>query len=79
MFSLFLPLFLPKPFEKGVLLYVYHKPNKSPATKGVFSIFALILPKPYHKEWLKKVSEYDQEISQSQTADFPVAPRGRAA
>ena len=27
----------------------------------------------------KKVSEYDQEILQSQTADNPVAPRGRAA
>ena len=25
------------------------------------------------------VSEYDQEIPQSQTADKPVAPRGRAA
>ena len=28
---------------------------------------------------LKIVSEYDQEIRQSQTADNPVAPRGRAA
>ena len=27
----------------------------------------------------KKVSEYDQEIPQSQTADNSVAPRGRAA
>ena len=27
----------------------------------------------------KIVSEYDQEIPQSQTADKPVAPRGRAA
>ena len=27
---------------------------------------------------IKKVSEYDQEIPQSQTADNPVAPRGRA-
>ena len=27
----------------------------------------------------KKVSEYDQEIPYSQTADNPVAPRGRAA
>ena len=26
----------------------------------------------------KIVSEYDQEISQSQTADNPMAPRGRA-
>ena len=28
---------------------------------------------------LKIVSEYDQEIPQSHTADNPVAPRGRAA
>ena len=28
---------------------------------------------------LKIVIEYDQEIPQSQTADNPVAPRGRAA
>ena len=28
---------------------------------------------------IKVVSEYDQEIPQSQTADNPVAPRGRAA
>ena len=27
----------------------------------------------------KVVSEYDQEIPQSQTADNPLAPRGRAA
>ena len=27
----------------------------------------------------KIVSEYDQEIPQSQTADHPVAPRGRVA
>ena len=26
----------------------------------------------------KKVSEYDQDIPQSQTADKPMAPRGRA-
>ena len=28
---------------------------------------------------INKNSEYDQEIPQSQTADNPVAPRGRAA
>ena len=28
---------------------------------------------------IKIVSEYDQEIPQSQTADNPVAPQGRAA
>ena len=31
------------------------------------------------KEVAKIVSEYDQEIPQSQTADNPMAPRGRAA
>ena len=31
------------------------------------------------KTSVKIVSEYDQEIPQSQTADNPVAPRGRAA
>ena len=30
-------------------------------------------------DFAKIVSEYDQEIPQSQTADNPVAPRGRAA
>ena len=29
--------------------------------------------------YTKIVSEYDQELPQSQTADNPVAPRGRAA
>ena len=33
----------------------------------------------YSNRQHKKVSEYDQEIPQSQTADNPVAPRGRAA
>ena len=32
-----------------------------------------------HSPTSKIVSEYDQEIPQSQTADNPVAPRGRAA
>ena len=32
-----------------------------------------------HKVFDKIVSEYDQEIPQSQTADNLVAPRGRAA
>ena len=33
----------------------------------------------FHSIYLKIVSEYDQEIPQSQTADNPVAPRGRDA
>ena len=30
------------------------------------------------KQWTNIVSEYDQEMPQSQTADTPMAPRGRA-
>ena len=30
-------------------------------------------------KYVEIVSEYDQEIPQSQTAENPVAPRGRAA
>ena len=36
------------------------------------------LRKLYINIWPKIVSEYDQEIPQSQTADNPVTPRGRA-
>ena len=39
-----------------------------------YCIFELLL-----QNSSKIVSEYDQEIPQSQTADNPVAPRGRAA
>ena len=58
-------------------------PNKKPVKKldsklQVFdkqtSFIALASSK-----WLYENSEYDQEIPQSQTADNPVAPRGRAA
>ena len=40
-----------------------------------------IAKKVSSNSWLlsKIVSEYDQEIPQSQTADNPIAPRGRAA
>ena len=34
---------------------------------------------PNEKKQTKIVSEYDQEIPQSQNTDNPVAPRGRAA
>ena len=40
----------------------------------------MFMPAGIHSPPLSKiVSEYDQEIPQSQTADNPVAPRGRAA
>ena len=39
-----------------------------------------ILSQSHRREGKPKiVSEYDQEIPQSQTADNPMAPRGRAA
>ena len=44
----------------------------------IMSLHLLSFPK-HSKTYLKIVSEYDQEIPQSQTADNPVAPRGRAA
>ena len=46
----------------------------------LFDVFALMYCQ--YTDFLfntKIVSEYDQEIPQSQTADNPVAPRGRAA
>ena len=41
-------------------------------------ILALLMDFPIQFDALLIVSEYDQEIPQSQTADNPVAPRGRA-
>ena len=47
---------------------------------GIYrSIFILICQVSFFFHNLIIVSEYDQEIPQSQTADNPVAPRGRAA
>ena len=45
--------------------------NKLPCTSE--------MNKSYFIWSIKIVNEYDQEIPQSQTADNPVAPRGRAA
>ena len=45
---------------------------------GLYS-FVLRCFKVFGTSSTKKVSEYDQEIPQSQTADNPMAPRGRAA
>ena len=38
-----------------------------------------ILAYMFRQVLVKNLSEYDQEIPQSQTADNPVAPRGRTA
>ena len=39
----------------------------------------VMLPFPGPERKAEIVSEYDQEIPQSQTADSPMAPQGRAA
>ena len=39
----------------------------------------VMLPFPGPERKAAIVSEYDQEIPQSQTADNPMAPRGRSA
>ena len=45
-----------------------------PPTQFIPYVFYVV-----HDAKAKIVSEYDQEIPQSQTADNPMAPRGRAA
>ena len=47
----------------------------------LFNILLVFLCKSYsfQEEELKIISEHDQKIPQSQTADNPAAPRGRAA
>ena len=46
---------------------------------GLDCILLYMKSKISNSFFLKIVSEYDQEIPQSQTADNPAAPRGRAA
>ena len=45
----------------------------------ITSVIDKCAPQMVINAYLKIVNEYDQEIPQSQTADNPVAPRGRAA
>ena len=58
-------------------IYIY----KTSLYSGAFSCSAHKLWNSFPQEVRnsKIVNEYDQEIPQSQTADNPVAPRGRAA
>ena len=42
-------------------------------------VVCILYSEAYLRKHPKKVNEYDQEIPQSQTADNPVASRGRAA
>ena len=56
------------------------KRDKMRGLPSILSLFRNEFNKLNNIGALKKiVSEYDQEIPQSQTADNPVAPRGRAA
>ena len=57
------------------LLNVNHLATVLPAKSDSDVMFCLQLL----CKTLKIVNEYDQEIPQSQTAENPVAPRGRAA
>ena len=54
---------------------INHKPN----TKHYMTRQNIRERSTIIEQTTKIVSEYDQEIPQSQTADNPVAPRGRAA
>ena len=57
---------------KMVSVYIYYDARHSRAITYMYIMLDINgLP--------EIVSEYDQEIPQSQTADNPVAPRGRAA
>ena len=47
--------------------------------KEAIHINANLIQRGKLSKFTKIVSEYDQEIPQSQTADYPLAPRGRAA
>ena len=55
--------------------YAYRLNKTESFLYTVSCIFLYFLQSSY----TKIVNEYDQEIPQSQTADNPVAPRGRAA
>ena len=56
-----------------VQAYISRKDDSTPSPLGSLRSAMLNL------SHFVKNSEYDQEIPQSQTADNPVAPRGRAA
>ena len=66
--------------SKSVKLYILYYPNFVKKKKGIekypYNSFKGLQNPVLHS---KIVSEYDQEIPHSQTADNPMAPRGRAA
>ena len=75
--------------ENLILLHANNKCADEPVNQRIcFSLCICITyegcslklsPDLFPVTYRKIVSEYDQEIPQSQTADNPVAPRGRAA
>ena len=63
-------------FEEG---HPHSKNHTCSSSNGRHSGLKIFKPEKNTFFQTKIVSEYDQEITQSQTADNPVAPRGRAA
>ena len=55
---------------------IFHQAKVNGQWKRIYKAFTTSASS---KTRSKLVNEYDQEIPQSQTADNPVAPRGRAA
>ena len=58
---------IPLLYEVGAAGTLYHKRKQFPILNS------------FDSHYSKIVSEYDQEMPQSQTADNPMAPRGRVA
>ena len=71
-----LPILFPNSYWWYHILDLF---NNSLVYITTFFIFCYLLNQNSSLIESKIVSEYDQEIPQSQTADNPVAPRGRAA
>ena len=74
--SLKLILYVVSPVNSRIATNYHYTNSPSSFLLFYFINFYFFYP---HFVSLKIVSEYDQEIPQSQTADNPVAPRGRAA
>ena len=75
------PLFCPPSFSPGNLFIILFQSTKSePTTKklAVKVLVVIVFDISVLEVFSVQNSEYDQEIPQSQTADNPLAPRGRA-
>ena len=61
--------------KSGMLQHICVGSHVAVSAKQLY-MFYQCLPRDLHTAKHKKVSEYDQEIPQSQTTDQPMAPRG---